>query len=374
MLIDAKPSVRKQIVRELQIMHECNSSYIIECYGSYLADPNICICMEYMDRGSFESIYKKMGPVPIEVVARVAMSVLEGLTYLYDVHRIIHRGQSLCSVCLCVSVCPCVRAQLARNLDIKPSNILCNTQGEIKLCDFGVSGELINSIANTFVGTSIYMSVSPPPYIISQSHTLKPPTKPERIQGAEYSVKSDIWSLGITLVELATGRFPFSDADEPDFATSHTTTTAATAIASQLPDLDEENVMIITAATASMQLNPYADSSSSTPTPTVTNTTHHAPPASHHHHHHRHHTRRKSSGVSLHGGGKTMSIIELMHHIVREPAPRLPEGRFAKAAEEFVDACLEKQVEMRGIPGVLLVSFFSSVSEVMNSTPFFLFF
>ena len=45
--------------------------------------------------------------------------------------------------------------------DIKPSNILANTKGEIKICDFGVSGELINSIANTFVGTSTYMSVSP---------------------------------------------------------------------------------------------------------------------------------------------------------------------------------------------------------------------
>lgn len=44
--------------------------------------------------------------------------------------------------------------------DIKPSNVLANTRGEIKICDFGVSGELINSIANTFVGTSTYMSVS----------------------------------------------------------------------------------------------------------------------------------------------------------------------------------------------------------------------
>lgn len=43
--------------------------------------------------------------------------------------------------------------------DIKPSNILCNSRGEIKICDFGVSGELINSIADTFVGTSTYMSV-----------------------------------------------------------------------------------------------------------------------------------------------------------------------------------------------------------------------
>ena len=42
--------------------------------------------------------------------------------------------------------------------DVKPSNILVNSQGEIKICDFGVSGQLIDSMANSFVGTRSYMS------------------------------------------------------------------------------------------------------------------------------------------------------------------------------------------------------------------------
>lgn len=73
-------------------MHDCHSQYIISFWGAYLADPNICICMEYMDKGSLDGIYKKIGPIDIDIVGRVALAVLEGLTYLYDVHRIIHRG------------------------------------------------------------------------------------------------------------------------------------------------------------------------------------------------------------------------------------------------------------------------------------------
>lgn len=61
--------------------------------------------------------------------------VLKGLSYLRDKHAIMHR-------------------------DVKPSNILVNSGGEIKICDFGVSGQLIDSMANSFVGTRSYMSVS----------------------------------------------------------------------------------------------------------------------------------------------------------------------------------------------------------------------
>ncbi|GLB45695.1 putative serine/Threonine protein kinases, catalytic domain [Lyophyllum shimeji] len=281
-LIDAKPSVRKQILRELQIMHSCKSPYIVSSYGAFLAEPNICICMEFMDKGSFDGIYKKIGAIDIEVVRQVAHAVLEGLMYLYDVHRIIHR-------------------------DIKPSNILCNSLGEIKLCDFGVSGELINSIAHTFVGTSIYMS-------------------PERIQGAEYSVKSDVWSLGISLIELALGRFPFSDPSDSDDE-NYSDLEGDPTQPSPAPSPAHSDL----AKTAKLASSPDSGRTA------------------------RRHSRRKSKGVSLDGGGMTMSIIELMHQIVKEPAPRLgPEGRFEKAAEEFVDACLEKDPERRKAPKDLL--------------------
>ena len=74
--------------------------------------------------------------------------------------------------------------------DIKPSNMLVNSNGEVKLCDFGVSAQLINSIANSFVGTRSYMA-------------------PERLMGnPQYKIKSDVWSLGISLLELALGVFP----------------------------------------------------------------------------------------------------------------------------------------------------------------------
>ena len=96
-------------------MHDCNSGYIISFYGAFISDPNICICMEFMDKGSLDGIYKKIGAIDIDVVAKVALAVLEGLTYLYDVHRIIHRGRSCVSV-LSYSCSPCSRHQAIKYL------------------------------------------------------------------------------------------------------------------------------------------------------------------------------------------------------------------------------------------------------------------
>lgn len=119
---------------------------------------------------SLDRISRVFGPVRVDVLGKIAEATLGGLTYLYSNHHIMHR-------------------------DIKPSNILVNSRGSIKLCDFGVSGELINSVADTFVGTSTYMA-------------------PERIQGERYTVKSDVWSFGLTIMELAIGKFPFAASEQ----------------------------------------------------------------------------------------------------------------------------------------------------------------
>lgn len=173
--IESKQDVQTQIIRELRIMHEVRSPYIIEFYGAFLRPNNsIVLCMEYCNCGALDRILSLCDnrQFPLPVLKKALFLILSGLTYLYNTHKIIHR-------------------------DIKPSNVLMTHKGEFKLCDFGVSRELTNSIlmADTFVGTSTYMS-------------------PERIQGLTYGVKSDIWSMGLMLYELATGKSIWVDDDE----------------------------------------------------------------------------------------------------------------------------------------------------------------
>ena len=162
--LEVKPAIQKQIMRELKVLHDCSSPYIVGFYGAFSSDGEISICMENMDAGSLDLVMKKAQKIPEEILGIVSRSVILGLKYLRETHKIIHR-------------------------DVKPSNILVNSRGEIKLCDFGVSGQLIDSMANSFVGTRSYMA-------------------PERLQGSKYTVLSDIWSLGLSLIEMAIGRYP----------------------------------------------------------------------------------------------------------------------------------------------------------------------
>lgn len=169
---DPNPNIQKQIIRELQYNRVCDSPNIVKYYGTFMVEKQLMIgiSMEYMGGRSLDAIYKRVieldptNRINEKVLGKVAESILTGLNYLHQ-QRIIHR-------------------------DIKPSNILLDSEGNIKLCDFGVSGEVVNSLATTFVGTQYYMA-------------------PERIMGKPYTVSCDIWSLGLTLLEVATCKFPF---------------------------------------------------------------------------------------------------------------------------------------------------------------------
>uniref|UniRef100_A0A8D0E8G6 mitogen-activated protein kinase kinase n=1 Tax=Salvator merianae TaxID=96440 RepID=A0A8D0E8G6_SALMN len=150
--LDITLELQKQIMSELEILYKCDSSYIIGFYGAFFVENRISLCTEFMDGGSLD-VYRK---IPEHVLGRIAVAVVKGLTYLWSL-KILHR-------------------------DVKPSNMLVNTRGQVKLCDFGVSTQLVNSIAKTYVGTNAYMA-------------------PERISGEQYGIHSDVWSLGISFME-----------------------------------------------------------------------------------------------------------------------------------------------------------------------------
>ena len=159
-------SKRDQLMREICTLYHASCPSLITFYGAFYREGCITIVLEYMDGGSLSNALSQVGPIPEAVLANMVYQTLWALAYLKREKRL-HR-------------------------DIKPSNLLVNSRGEVKLTDFGVSKELNNSIATcgTFVGTFKYMA-------------------PERVQSLPYSYQADIWSLGLCVLELATGRYPY---------------------------------------------------------------------------------------------------------------------------------------------------------------------
>eukprot|EP00301_Raphidiophrys_heterophryoidea_P004433 c11925_g3_i1.p1 GENE.c11925_g3_i1~~c11925_g3_i1.p1 ORF type:complete len:738 (-),score=189.42 c11925_g3_i1:187-2400(-) len=156
------------IRRELQILQDCNSDWIVSYHGAYVKqkEKELWIVMEFMEGGSVSAVIEHCGTFDEDCIREVCRGVLHGLEYLHSGNKL-HR-------------------------DIKAGNILLDPQGHVKLADFGVSAQLKHEMEKrkTVIGTPFWMA-------------------PEIIQEIAYDVRADIWSLGITCIEMAEGHPPY---------------------------------------------------------------------------------------------------------------------------------------------------------------------
>ncbi|KAF8412791.1 hypothetical protein HHK36_000761 [Tetracentron sinense] len=168
--------IREQAIREAEILKRIDSQFVVKCHGVFYGRTisNPCFLMEYMEMGSLQDWLRAHRRIPEKIISGVARWVLEGLKYLHGM-SIVHG-------------------------DIKPSNLLINSKGEVKIADFGASRMVVGTRDSCVSYTGTYTYMSPEmlePNRLSEDHS--------------DGYAGDVWALGLTLLECYVGHFPLID-------------------------------------------------------------------------------------------------------------------------------------------------------------------
>ncbi|KAI5967438.1 hypothetical protein KGF57_000381 [Candida theae] len=174
----------KQTIKEIQFLNKLRHQHVVKYFESFIHATNVFIVMEYCGGGSCSDLIKFQKKIPENIVGYIIKKVLTGLAYLHAEHKV-HR-------------------------DIKSANILLTEDAQVKIGDFGVSTEITLSKKkrNTFVGTPFWMA----PEVIMRGGGSRRNGGGGANDGG-YDYKADIWSTGITVIELVTGAPPLADHD-----------------------------------------------------------------------------------------------------------------------------------------------------------------
>src|SRR5438094_4162453 len=179
---------------------------IVSIYDRGEAEGTYYIAMEFLDGRSLKELIITRGPAPVSIAIDYARQILAGLRFAHR-HGIVHR-------------------------DIKPHNVIVDSEGRAKVTDFGIarSGTSQMTEAGSIIGTAQYLS-------------------PEQARGAPVDQRSDLYSVGIVLYEMLTGRVPFTGDTPLEIAMKHLSTTPEPP-SEKRPEVPHELDMVVLRALA----------------------------------------------------------------------------------------------------------------------------